>query len=332
MWVLVLLVLVGIVGSWWILPLCFLVYGSLRAYLEKHQKVIWHHPLDAFDRQQSALFVSLCWLAGYCSRKFNYSTDREQLFLQHFGLQLKLNQRQKSAANRLFVEGKSHCNNVPLLKKVCAYCEADNQRLFVLLTLLDYANFGEELLRSEYVFLEYLATDMGVLRRDFLQLYEDSCQGRNSQKKSSGYRHHQSQSEHSQAGGSKSTSSQSRDSQSRQESGGTTSQRAKSSSYRSYQSGNNGEKSRSTYSGRSRSERSNSCRTESSAYAILSVDMKATDDEVRRAYRRLMAKYHPDKLSGQGASQEQIRAGTERVAEARKAYENIKKLREKRGR
>ena len=46
-----------------------------------------------------------------------------------------------------------------------------------------------------------------------------------------------------------------------------------------------------------------------SAYAVLGVSPDATDDEVRRAYRRLALKYHPDKVATLG---DDVRAAAEK--------------------
>lgn len=61
------------------------------------------------------------------------------------------------------------------------------------------------------------------------------------------------------------------------------------------------------------------------AYAILEVDPKATDDEVRKAYRRMAMKYHPDKVAAMG--EEFQKAATEKFRKVQEAYELIRKER-----
>ncbi len=60
-----------------------------------------------------------------------------------------------------------------------------------------------------------------------------------------------------------------------------------------------------------------------SAYKILEIDKSVSDDEVKKAYRRMANKYHPDKVSYLG---EDIRkAAGEKFRKVKDAYEKIKK-------
>ena len=62
-----------------------------------------------------------------------------------------------------------------------------------------------------------------------------------------------------------------------------------------------------------------------SAYTVLEIEPTATDDEVKKAYRRLAMKYHPDKVSQLGPDvQEAAKAKFQKIQEA---YEKIKKER-----
>jgi DnaJ like chaperone protein len=61
------------------------------------------------------------------------------------------------------------------------------------------------------------------------------------------------------------------------------------------------------------------------AYEVLELTADATDDELRKAYRKLAAKYHPDKVSHLG---EDVRkAAEEKFKALQHAYEQIKKKR-----
>jgi DnaJ like chaperone protein len=64
------------------------------------------------------------------------------------------------------------------------------------------------------------------------------------------------------------------------------------------------------------------------AYALLNVTSDATDQEVKRAYRRLISQHHPDKLVSKGLPQEMMKMAAQKTDEIKKAYERIKEARE----
>ena len=64
-----------------------------------------------------------------------------------------------------------------------------------------------------------------------------------------------------------------------------------------------------------------------SAYATLGVSSSAPDTEVKRAYRRLMSRHHPDKLAAKGLPDEMMRAATERTQQIKAAWETVKAAR-----
>ncbi len=63
------------------------------------------------------------------------------------------------------------------------------------------------------------------------------------------------------------------------------------------------------------------------AYKALGVSKDSTDAEVKRAYRKLISQYHPDKLMGQGMPDDMIAMATEQAKEIQLAYDLIKKSR-----
>lgn len=65
------------------------------------------------------------------------------------------------------------------------------------------------------------------------------------------------------------------------------------------------------------------------AYKALGVPADSTDQQVKRAYRKLMSQHHPDKLMGQGVPEDMIKVATEQAQEIQLAYDLIKKHREK---
>ena len=63
------------------------------------------------------------------------------------------------------------------------------------------------------------------------------------------------------------------------------------------------------------------------AYKALGVTKDSTDAEIKRAYRKLMSQYHPDKLIGQGVPEDMIAMATEQAKEIQIAYDLVKKSR-----
>ena len=63
------------------------------------------------------------------------------------------------------------------------------------------------------------------------------------------------------------------------------------------------------------------------AYQALGVTKDNSDAEIKKAYRKLMSQYHPDKLIGQGLPDDMIKAATERSQEIQAAYDVITKSR-----
>ncbi len=60
-------------------------------------------------------------------------------------------------------------------------------------------------------------------------------------------------------------------------------------------------------------------------YEVLGVDESASDDEVKKAYRKLAIRYHPDKVASMG--EEYQKGAKEKFQRLQEAYDNIKKNR-----
>jgi DnaJ like chaperone protein len=63
------------------------------------------------------------------------------------------------------------------------------------------------------------------------------------------------------------------------------------------------------------------------AYTALGVEERATDKELKRAYRKLMSQNHPDKLIARGVPEDMIKIATGKSQEIQSAYEMIRKER-----
>lgn len=63
------------------------------------------------------------------------------------------------------------------------------------------------------------------------------------------------------------------------------------------------------------------------AYAVLGVTADASDDELKKAYRRLMSQHHPDKLVAKGLPAEMMKLAKEKTQEIQTAYDLIRKAR-----
>ncbi|MGA0211705.1 MAG: DnaJ domain-containing protein, partial [Flavobacteriaceae bacterium] len=57
------------------------------------------------------------------------------------------------------------------------------------------------------------------------------------------------------------------------------------------------------------------------AYKILDITSNATNEEVKKAYRVMAKKYHPDKIQSQDPAM--IKGAKEKFQEVQKAYETI---------
>ena len=61
------------------------------------------------------------------------------------------------------------------------------------------------------------------------------------------------------------------------------------------------------------------------SYKVLEIDKNATDDEVKKAYRKMAKKYHPDRVAHLG--EEHQEGAEEKFRQVQQAYEHIQKER-----
>lgn len=65
----------------------------------------------------------------------------------------------------------------------------------------------------------------------------------------------------------------------------------------------------------------------SDAYQLLGVSSDSSDAEIKRAYRKLMSRHHPDKLVAKGLPEEMMQMATQKTQEIKAAYDSIKAAR-----
>ena len=60
------------------------------------------------------------------------------------------------------------------------------------------------------------------------------------------------------------------------------------------------------------------------AYATLGIDPAADNDEIKKAYRRQMNRFHPDKLASEDPDEAALAEAQKKTREIRSAYEMLK--------
>jgi DnaJ like chaperone protein len=62
-------------------------------------------------------------------------------------------------------------------------------------------------------------------------------------------------------------------------------------------------------------------------YAVLKCDETASNEEIKKQYRKLVTEYHPDKIQAKGLPEEFIKFANDKFAEIQEAYDHIRKKR-----
>ena len=63
-------------------------------------------------------------------------------------------------------------------------------------------------------------------------------------------------------------------------------------------------------------------------YEVLGVSKSADKSEIKKAYRKLAMKYHPDRIQSQGLPPELIQAAETKFKEIQDAYDRIERARQ----
>ena len=70
------------------------------------------------------------------------------------------------------------------------------------------------------------------------------------------------------------------------------------------------------------------CTTYQDALRLLGVSATSEPAQIKRAYRRLLSRHHPDKIAGSGATASQVREATDKTRELHNAYTLIRQRRD----
>jgi DnaJ like chaperone protein len=62
-------------------------------------------------------------------------------------------------------------------------------------------------------------------------------------------------------------------------------------------------------------------------YALLNCDEKASDQEIKKQYRKLVTEFHPDKIQSKGLPEEFVKFANDKFIKIQEAYDHIKKER-----
>lgn len=245
----------------------------------------WLYHTEKHKEVQKLFFESTFSIMGHIAKADGRVSEQEIKMAKLLMNEMRLNVEQKELAKKFFNEGKqSHFKLDSVLTRLKKACK-DNRDLLKLFVDIQYRAAQVDGLTSKKIkALDVIFSHLGFIPlHKQYRFYEDFGYTTYKEKKQN---HSQHQHQYQQ---------QDQHQQRQQQS---------SSSYqkRHYQSANH---------------------TLAHAYALLEINPEANKQEVKRAYRRMMSRNHPDKLIAQGLPQEMIKIANDKTQKILKAYELI---------
>jgi DnaJ like chaperone protein len=65
-------------------------------------------------------------------------------------------------------------------------------------------------------------------------------------------------------------------------------------------------------------------KTVNKAYAVLKCDENASNEDLKKSYRKLVSEYHPDKIASKGLPEEFTALASDKFREIQEAWESVK--------
>ena len=293
-----LLVSLMIVQNLLAIPLAMGFYILVLTFYNQGTTVEITHPLDGYDCNETTFFMSLFWLFGYVTHLNKRISEVEESFIDELILHMGLEQNHKEMAWAFFKQGSNHPEALDLVSSLVNRWCGRSQKDLLLFMLGYYASCDKALDYTEYEAMNTICgklnvslKDMGRYLREAGEYYQEIyAQQKQQQKPQSNARYDRTRSQ----------------------------SKSKAKAWYEKFYSNNQKKSK---------QKQGSTVLFGRLYEVLEIDSECSNDELKRGYRRLMNKYHPDKMISQGASDELVAEANKKVIKIRKAYDELKRLR-----
>lgn len=284
-------------------PLGALIGAALGHNFDKGLKSLPDEELDGWavgdrERIQTAFFTATFTVMGCLAKADGLVSKEEIAAAERVMAEMELNGTQRRAAIRLFNEGKTP--GFPLhdvLDQFRSECRRRTELLQMFVEIQLHAAFADgELDPQEQLILEVIRERLGLSRQEY-QAIERAVRAH----------YHQQARNQSQE--------RARRNEPRPGSG------------RPHNPSGQQRQERSRERERVRVEPDLPSATDlllADAYALLNVSPSASDDEVKKSYRRLINLHHPDKMVSKGLPEAMMKIAERKTHEIKQAYETIK--------